>query len=319
MLWRCVELLKFRRKKNRLSIVIFILLVLLLAMLYIGSYSKNPEVSDLEEVEKIEIEILRTATGEVEILDLEEVILGVLAGEIPASVDNEALKAQAVAARSYILKKWQSAVEICDAPSCCQIYLDEEQRREKWGSNFEIYEDKLENVVSATAGEVMMKDGEIVDCFYCANCGGKTQSATSCWGGVEEYTSMECFWCTESASFQSTNFFTKEQLTKLLDVDYEALPMLKVSSVDATGRVKLVTCADESWTGSEFRTVLGLKSQQFSWLSTAEGYFFTVLGYGHGVGMCQDGAAKMAEAGYNYEEILEYYYNSCHLANFFAD
>lgn len=291
--------------------------MLFLAILYIGSFNKNPEVLDQEEVEKVEIEILRTASGEVEVLDLEEVALGVLAGEMPASVSEEALKAQAVAARSYILKKWQTGLEICDDPSCCQVYLDEEQRREKWGSNFEMWEEKLENVVSATAGEVMMKDGEIVDCFYSANCGGETESATSCWGGVEDYTSVECFWCTNSSSFQSTNFFTKEQLAEILDIDLEALPMLKVSSVDAAGRVKLLTCDGENWSGTEFRRLLGLKSSQFSWLSTAEGYFFTVLGYGHGVGLCQDGAAKMAEAGYNYDEILEYYYNSCTLANFF--
>jgi stage II sporulation protein D len=262
-----------------------------------------------------EITLRRTQTNEVEQIPLEEAVIGFVAAEMPAGFGEEALKAQAVAARSYVYCRSLSVGEVCDDSKHCLAYLSEQERRERWGSSFAKYEEKLSRAVSDTAGQILTANGEPVTTYFHAVCGGMTESAAACWGGTSAYPSVRCYWDSNAANAVSSSFWQRSDLAAALSISEKDLPLLRITATTAGGRVSRVTCGDKSWSGSDFRSLLGLNSNNFNWLSTSEGYWFTVLGYGHGVGLCQQGAGGLAEAGYNYRQILSVYYAGCELSS----
>lgn len=241
-------------------------------------------------------------------IDLEEAVVGYLAGEMPALAPEEALKAQAVAVRSFAYCEMAAAGEVCGDSTHCMAYLSEAERAERWGKNFTEYEEKLRRAVAATAGEMLFADGEPVKTYFHAACGGRTQTVTEVWGGAAKWQAADCFWEGAAGTVLSGRFFTRQELAEKLSVPEADLPLLKIAAENGDGRVSRVTCGKMSWRGTEFRTLLGLKSTKFNWLATAEGFWFTAQGYGHGVGLCQAGAVGMAEAGYDYRAILAQYY-----------
>jgi len=292
----------------------FLLALIILAILLIKIWpeSGKPEI-DLSFGR--DVRIWRTEKQTVETMPLEEAVLGVLAGEMSASQPEEALKAQAVAARTYILKQAASGVhakqgaDICDDYHHCQAYLDAEARALKWGEDTDKWEAKLRQAVKDTAGEVLIADGEYLNAYFCAVCGGHTELPQDYWQSEEPgLGSVPCYWDYGHAKYKSVEIFTASELAEKLDVAQSSLARLHVSAISPTGRVQEVSSIDHVWKGIEWRTLLGLNSTNFNWLQTQEGYIFFVHGYGHGVGMCQAGACGMAKAGYDYRKILLYYY-----------
>lgn len=241
-------------------------------------------------------------------IDLEEAVVGYLAGEMPALAPLEALKAQAVAARSFAFAEMSAAGEVCADSGHCMAYLSAEEREERWGKNFAAYEEKLRRAVQETAGELLLADGVPQKAYFHAACGGRTQTVTEVWGGAAKWPAADCFWEGADGAVLSGCFFAKAELAAKLGVAEADLPLLRVSAENPDGAVSRVSCGRLSWRGTEFRSLLGLRSAKFSWLATAEGFWFTVQGYGHGVGLCQTGAQGMARQGYDYRQILAHYY-----------
>lgn len=256
--------------------------------------------------------LLRQEAGLSEI-PLEEAVVGFVAAEMPASYDQAALAAQAVAARTYAWRRFLAAGEVCDDSSHCLAYLDEAGRRKRWGSSFGEYEAKVRQAAAETAGMVLMKDGELIDACFHASCGGMTETASACWGGTSAYPAAACFW--EGGGRVSACFWPKAELAERLGVAEKDLGLLYAASYTASGRVGELRCGEASWSGAEFREALGLASCRISWLATAEGFWFTCLGYGHGVGLCQQGAAGMAAAGASWQDILGVYYAGCEVVS----
>lgn len=255
------------------------------------------------------------AEPQAEAIDLEQAVVGFVAAEMPAAYGEQALAAQAVAARSYAWQKYQSEGEVCDDSTHCLAYLDEQARRERFGGAFAEYEKKLQNAAQATAGLVLVHDGQIVPAYFHACCGGQTESAAACWGGTSYFPAAACYWDSSSErSAVSSSFWPKENLAERLQVTPAQLALLYVAGTTPSGRVKEVRCAGQSWSGSEFRQLLGLASTNFSWLAGKDGYWFTVLGSGHGVGLCQQGAGGLAAQGYDWRQILSVYYAGCDIA-----
>ena len=263
-----------------------------------------------------EISFLNTDTGIVSQIDLEEYLVGVLAAEMPAEYHSEALKAQAVAARSYILSRIETPnpdhpqALVCTDPGHCKDWLGEAEARAKWTEpdrdrNWE----KLKSAVSATKGEYMICEDQVVEAFFFASSGGKTENSEDVWGGSRPYLkSVESYGDTISPDRESTVTVSTSQFASALGIS--APFQFRNLTRTEGGSVATVEICGKAFKGTELRSIFGLKSANFTITANAASVTFTVLGYGHGVGMSQTGADYMAKSGQKYTEILSHYYTN---------
>ncbi|MDD2568304.1 MAG: stage II sporulation protein D [Clostridia bacterium] len=264
--------------------------------------------------------VWRTGEEKAETVTVEEAVANIVAAEMPVSFEAEALKAQAVAARTYVMSKLKQAegttptshpegANICDDHKHCQAYDDKEECKAKWGDNYAAYRQKIEAAAAATYGQVVTYNGELISALYHSTCGGQTEKAGDYWSSdVPALQSVSCYWDSAAPKYVSEQLIKKEDMLQKLGVTEEELASLSIAKLSDSGRIMTISCGEKRWKGNEFRMLLGLNSTAFTWVSTAEGYFFSEQGYGHGVGMCQYGANGMAKLGKTYEEILEHYY-----------
>ena len=258
----------------------------------------------------------------VEIYDraLEEYLLGVLAAEMPASFEPEALKAQAVAARSYTLYCAQSGkhkgAQVCTDHRCCQAWKSEAQLREDWGINYEKNMEKITRAVEETAGEYLAYQGEAVFSAFHSSSAGRTEDCGAIWSGLPYLVSVE----SPEGEDSVPGYVSRVELSALdfRDTLLHACPEADFSGEESdwigdvfledSGRVDSVMLGGCLFSGVKLRELFSLRSTAFS-LECAEGVFvFTVTGYGHGVGMSQYGAKVMATQGSDYTAILAHYY-----------
>lgn len=247
-----------------------------------------------------------TVDGAAVSMTLEDYLCGVLMGEMPAEFPMEALKAQAVAARTYTLRQIENGGTLSDDPAVCQAYCDMATAQEKYGENWEETVDTLREAVSATDGQVMTYDGALIVATYFSCSGGKTESAVAVWGGDVPYlVSVDSPGEESAGCYEST--VTVDMATFL-----ETLEITEATVGDVTytegGGVDTVELGGRTFTGLELRSLFGLRSTNFTLELTADAVTFRVLGYGHRVGLSQYGAKAMDENGYDYEEILTWYY-----------
>lgn len=274
----------------------------------------------------LRIDVLHT-DGQVYSMDLEEYVKGVVASEMPSSFSLEALKAQAVLARTYAVRRMRilagtpsvSGADLTSDPKKDQAWNPESVIKERMGPlNVWLYWPKIERAVEETKGQILTYQGAPCEVVYHSTCGGKTEAAKDVWGKDVPYLqSVVCGYCERSPYFQPQRVvLSKERVSELLAAAGLAVPAAKVgtesgfriTSLSPTGRIKTVSAGGATLSGLEFRAALNLKSQIISWTIKGDNVVFTVRGYGHGVGMCQYGADGMARQGKNYIEILTYYY-----------
>ncbi len=251
---------------------------------------------------------LLLSDGQVASVGLEDYIYGVVCAEMPASFEPEALKAQAVAARTYALRKLSSGVhapdaQLCADPGCCQAYTAREP--ESWGDQARAYGEKIHQAVSATAGEVLTQDGQLIDAVFHASSAGYTAPAQEVWGAAAPYlVSVSTPETVDNVpGFQEERAFTAQELEALLG----SAELGNVTYWD-WGGVHSMEVGGNSLSGPEVRQRLGLRSARFTVEARDGAFVFTTLGYGHGVGMSQQGANLMAKDGSDYREILSHYY-----------
>ena len=261
--------------------------------------------------------------GEVETLSMAEYLPGVVAGEMPASFDPDALRAQAVAARSYALARMLTPpaahpqCALCDSPGCCEVYLTVEARRERWGEQYDLWETRIEEAVRDTDGAYLVYDGEPITACVHASSAGYTESGAAVWGGDVPY--LVSVSSPETASdvpnFVTTAEFSPESfrekfLAAYPDADLSAQPpdWIGERTVDPSGRVSSVRVGDVSVPGTKMRSIFSLRSANFRLAWTGRSFLFTVSGSGHGAGMSQYGANVMAKNGSTWQDILTHYY-----------
>lgn len=253
-----------------------------------------------------EIIVYDTETGENFSVPLEEYVLKTLSKEMPASFETEALKAQAVAIRTYTLKKNQNKNEkhpeaaVCTDSNHCMAYYKEEIEGE--------YKEKLERAVEETEGQVLMFENDYASTVFHAISSGKTENSKDVWGGEVPY--LVSVDSTEDKNVKGYETKVKvsynELITKLGVKDFEKV--IGEEERTENGTVKTIVVCEKEFTGAKIRELFNLRSANFK-LEEDEGeYVFTVYGYGHGVGMSQYGANNYAKAGYTYEDILSHYY-----------
>ncbi len=266
--------------------------------------------------------VLLTEPKKTVTLSYEDYLFGVLAGEMPALYEPEALKSQAVCAFTFALWRQRENADkeydISDDYTVDQCYLTPEQARNKWGSKADEYEAKLRDAIKAVEGEALYHDGKIILAVYHALSAGNTESAKNVWGKDYPYLqAVSSIGDKLATNYISTASFSAEQLRSALSV---SLPSsLKGSFSDfsrsESGMVKSVKIGDKVFKGSVVREALGLKSSNFEVALKNGTFTFTVYGYGHGVGLSQNGANYMAQQGSDYKEILKHYYTGCEIIN----
>ncbi len=313
-------------KKIFFKFLFFLSLLLLFSPIILGlcfprlSLSNTPLSAFDKNRSETFITVLNHKTNVIAEVPLETHLTGVLAAEMPAAYNIEALKAQAVAARSYILSKAESTnpehpeAIICTNPSHCKAWISEAEAKSKWkpaeaSSNWK----KLKSAVSGTMGEYMVYDGETVEAFFFASSGGKTENSEDIWGGSRPYLkSVESPGDILSPDHVSVAKIKTEDFSKKLNLS--APPIIENISRTEGGSVSTITINKNSFKGTEIRKAFGLKSANFTIDIKSDFVTFTVLGYGHGVGMSQTGANYMASMGKKYTEILSHYYTNIQIA-----
>lgn len=241
-------------------------------------------------------------------LELEEYIVGVVGAEMPASFNVEALKAQAVLARTYALKSLSKG-DILTDNSSTQNYKSDDELKAMWGSSFNTYYNKIRNAVISTKGMYLTYNEEIIEAVYHSTSNGVTEDASYVWGNSFPYlVSVSSPYDNSNSSFIKETFITYEDLTLkfgfLIDEDTE----MNVLSKTLGDRVENVMIGSNTYSGVMLRNMLGLRSADFDIRKTDLGVYFTTRGFGHGVGMSQYGANGLAKNGANFETILKHYY-----------
>ena len=325
--------------KYIIYIMIFVLIIFVLPAICTKKVAGKVQKEDKaeqnkeskEEVEKHDyskygtIKLLHKDSGQIEEIQIDEYLYGVVSAEMPANYEKEALKAQAVAARTYTIYQISNnngkhgEADICDDSTCCQAWISKENRMQKWSE--EDRENNWKKIVSAvdsTAGQIITYNNEAINAFFHSNSGGKTELASNVWIGGKDLPYLQSVETSGEEGYKQYNseviISKKDLLEKLkqeypdIQLNYEDSESIKVLDYTQSGRVKTVKFGNTEIAGTKVRSILGLKSTNFSVKLDGENVIFSVIGYGHGVGMSQTGADSMAKAGSNYEEILKHFY-----------
>lgn len=257
---------------------------------------------------------LRKKSGEVVNGDLDTYLVGVVLAEMPASFEMEALKAQAVVARTYTRKAYVTDGKhgdgsVCTNPGCCQAYISEEAYLAKGGTRADV--DKVRYAVAATSGYVLTYGESLIEATYFSCSGGSTEDAVAVWGTDYPYLrAVDSPGEEGAAHFADSVTFTPQEFQKALGVTLAGDAGDWFGNVTYTGGggVDTMTIGGETYTGTRLRSLLGLRSTAFAVDVGEEGITVTTHGFGHRVGMSQYGADAMAVAGSSFQEILEHYY-----------
>lgn len=276
---------------------------------------EKAEVAPL--VEDTEISVFNHMDNTTTTMNMEDYLVGVVAAEMPAAFESEALKAQAVAARTYALYKSASGghdADVCTDFSHCQAYLKDEEMRSNWGDEYDFYFNKIKSAVYDTKGEFLTYNEEPIMAVFHSMGGGQTQNSGDVWGTQMPYlVSVPSPGEEAATNYLSTVTLTFDEFKNTILKKY---PHAKLASyldvsqpaLTESGHVKSMVIGSVSISGSELRTMFNLRSTRFIISFSDNNVTFNVTGYGHGVGMSQYGANAMAKEGKTYKEILSHYY-----------
>ena len=278
------------------------------------------------------IRLLHAKTGEIEELPLDTYVKGVVAAEMPADYEEEALKAQAVVARTYTIytiihnnNKHENA-DLCDNSNCCQAWISKDDRLSKWEEDKrDQYLKKIEEAVDSTNGKIITYNGEVIDAFFHSNSGGVTETPVNVWGG----TNYPYLQSVQTAGEEGYKQYSSEvKLTKdefvnkikethpNLNIDFNDEHSIEIIEYTESNRVKTIKIGNINLSGVEIRKILGLKSTKFEVKVDNDSVIFTVTGYGHGVGMSQTGADSMAKQNSSYEDIIHHFYTNVEIIDY---
>ena len=289
--------------------------ILLNTVVFFRERREEPVVQEVQEAGSVplKMKLLKSDGTDVD-MDLDAYLVRVVLGEMPAGFDAEALKAQAVAARTFTRKAWITGGKhgdgsVCTSSRCCQAYITEEQYLAGGGTEENL--EKVRSAVTQTSGEVLTYDGELIEAVYFSCSGGSTEDAAAVWGVAYPYLqSVDSPGEEEAAVYWDRVSFSPEEFQSALGVSLsgEADSWFGKTLYTKGGGVGEMEIGGVRYDGTQLRSLLGLRSTVFSVETEGNVITFTTRGYGHRVGMSQYGAEAMAVAGSRYDEILSHYY-----------
>lgn len=243
-----------------------------------------------------------TVAGQVQRVLLDDYLLGVVAGEMPASFELEAIKAQVVASRTFVYSRLLSV----DNTTNTQVYLNEEEMKKSWQDHYEEYKAKIQKAIEATRGEIMTYQGECISALFYSSSNGKSENVENYFAGSPKsyLVSVDSPWDEKyDSSFLREKSFSRAELNQCFG-DFVYRDMIRYPS----GRVQSMVINGKNYTGRQVREKLQLASSDFTIEKEGDDFVFVTKGNGHGVGMSQYGAQGMAKEGYGYVDILKHYY-----------
>ncbi|MBU2698940.1 stage II sporulation protein D [Sporomusaceae bacterium BoRhaA] len=270
-------------------------------------------------------------------LELEDYIKGVVAAEMPADFEPEALKAQAVAARTYAVKNMvrfggaglasHVGSDVSTDTREGQAWQSSEQLKQKWGANYSQYASKISRAVDETRGIIVTYQGEPIHAVFHSTSGERTASAKEVWGFDYPYlVSVSCQWDRQSPRYRDEKKYSIAELEQRLGSDAGVVAAVQggggapvqVLSLTESGRVDQVRLGTKTFNGQELRDKLALRSTNFTIEVQGDSFIFHTIGYGHGVGLSQYGSNGMAKEGMDFKKILTYYYTGVALKNIYG-
>lgn len=251
---------------------------------------------------------VRRSSGDIISLELEDYVIGVVGAEMPALFSSEALKAQAVIARTYALKA-NSVGRVLGDNESSQSYKSDGELYNLWGANYSSYYNRIRDAVMSTKGMYLTYNGNYIEAVYHSTSNGYTEDSLNVWGNYYPYLiSVNSSFDTSNPSFSMSKSFSYDELSSKLGIGVSVDSVFNILGLTGSGRVSGISVDGNYFSGVDFRNKLGLRSADFDILKTDGGVVFTTRGYGHGVGMSQYGANGMGKAGYSFSDILFHYY-----------
>lgn len=301
------------------KILIITIIIIFIPFLIVNFFKldKKEEIK-LKYMSNTIIRVKRVDTGNIDKIFFEEYIVGVLAGEMPIYFEKEALKAQAVAARSYALKRIEynkdNDYDVVDS-IMNQVYLDNDYLKSAWGENYIDNINKLREAVNETSMEYLEYNGEVIDALFFSTSNGYTETASLVFDVDLPYLkSVKSAWDEDTSSaFRSTSSMNINDFYEKIGLPYSDNFSFKVLKRSSTNRIISLSINNREFTGKSLYNKLGLKSTDFSLKKEGNNIIISTVGYGHGVGMSQYGALGMAKEGYGYKDILKYYYSGTNI------
>lgn len=319
------------------AVMLVLVLVIVVPMLVVGIHTRDSKLDrsgTQVKGEDVMIKVYFHEQKKIVTMSLEEYIKGVVAAEMPAEFELEALKAQAIAARTYAVKNMTmyGGSGLADQPGAdvstdyrqSQAWLDEAKLRERWGSNYDRFWSKISQAVEETRGQVATYNGELIQAVFHSTSGERTASAKEVWGFDYPYLiSVPCKWDQKSPRYHDKKEFSLAEVEQLLGPETQVVAAMQNGSGGATqilnttesGRVGQVRIGSKVMSGADVREKLDLRSNNFSVEIKDGKMVFNTIGYGHGVGMCQYGANGMAKEGMDYRQIITTYYTGVAIKN----
>ena len=301
------------------KIIIFITLLIFIPFFIVIIYNKNYKEIELKYISTTYIRVKKNKDDVIVKIPLEEYIVGVLAGEMPISFDIEALKAQAVASRSYALKRIEynkdKEYDVVDS-IMNQVYLDNEYLKEAWGINYVKNINKLRTAVNQTLDEYLEYNNSVVDALFFSTSNGYTEDSQNVFNFECDYLkSVESPWDKDvSSAYKNNKTMNLTEFYKKINIPYNKNLNIEVLKRSSTNRILLLKINNVEFKGTDLYNKLSLRSTDFEIELLGDKVKITTKGYGHGVGMSQYGALGMALEGYSYEEILKHYYTNTEIA-----
>ncbi|MFD2672050.1 stage II sporulation protein D [Marinicrinis sediminis] len=285
----------------------------------------------IEEDRDPEVTVYVTKQKRIDTLSLERYVRGVVAAEMPISFQLEAMKAQAIAARTYIIRRLhhqdnsQVPVEgaIVTDTVWHQAFVSEEELKQRWGTQYTAHMNKLTRAVNETRGWIATYEDQPIEAAFFSTSNGYTENAEDYWSQAVPYLkSVASPWDVDiSPKYEQQLSLPYEEVREKLGLPLTqrggvAAPDYQVLSETAGHRIREIRIEGKTFTAREVREQLGLPSTDFEWKNDQNHVQITSFGYGHGIGMSQYGAEGMARAGKSAEEILKYYYQGTELQKF---
>ncbi len=291
--------------------IIFLFCLISNLSMFLVKPNKNKE-NNLSEKNNI----VNTITLEGETIKFDDYLIGVVSCEMPASFNIEALKAMAVAARTFALNKiynnsnYNFSKTISD-----QCFSDEESLKNKWQDDYDFYFNKVKSAVEYTKNEYISYEDKPIKAYYFSTSNGYTENASSVFGSNESYLkSVNSSWDKESKPYYFVKEINISEFINTLNLNTNNITISNIIR-NSTNHVDNITINDKTYTGITIRKLFNLKSTDFVMDIKDNKVIFTTYGYGHGVGMSQYGANYLANNGYDYKYILNYYYKNTLIKN----
>lgn len=293
------------------NVLLFSLLFIIIPFIIISTLVISNNSKEFVFTKNTTVRIYRTKTKKIDVIPLEEYIIGVVSGEMPVSFNKEALKAQAVAARSYVMYKIinnkKKNYDVTDT-TLNQVYLDDENLKKNWKNKYKENKKKIESAVEETAYEYITYNGKIADALFFSTSSGYTENSEDVFVSALPYLkSVESKWDSISPSYIINKTYTKDDFCKKLQINCVDKVQVSITDKTKSGRINKIKVNNKTFTGQQIVNIFKLKSIKFE-IKVSDNVTITTRGFGHGVGMSQYGAEGMARAGYTYDQILKHYY-----------